>query len=77
VRRYTVSMPRKAQKKELHNPVWEKKVTGIQFEMFHVPCINKFLEVSHTEAIVLPVKVREEELAGSQRALSVKHKFEK
>jgi hypothetical protein len=67
-------MPRKAEKQELHNHVWEKKVPGIQFDMFHVPCINKFLEVSHTEAIVLPVKVREVVLAGSECALSVQHK---
>jgi len=57
--RSTVSTPRKAEKQELHNHMWEKKVPGIQFDMFHVPCINKFMEVIHTEAIVFPVKVRE------------------
>ena len=67
-------MPQKAQKQELHNHIWEKKVLGIQFDMFHVPCINKFLEVIHTEATVHPVKVREVELAGSDCVLSVQHK---
>jgi hypothetical protein len=54
--------------------MWEKKVPGIQFDMFHVPCINKFLEVIHTEATVLPVKKRKVELAGSECALSAQHK---
>jgi hypothetical protein len=54
--------------------MWEKKVPVIQFDMFHVPCIEKFLEVSHTEAIVLRVKVWEVVLAGSYCALSVQHK---
>jgi len=67
-------MPRRAQKQELHNQMWEKKVPGIQFDMFHVPCIKKILEVMHTKATVLPVKVREVELAGSDYALSVQRK---
>jgi len=54
--------------------MWEKKVPGIQFDMFHVPCIKKILEVMHTKATVLPVKVREVELAGSDYALSVQRK---
>jgi hypothetical protein len=54
--------------------MWEKKVPGIQFDMFHVPCINKFLEVRHTEATVLPVKVREVEMAGSDCVVSVTHR---
>jgi hypothetical protein len=61
-------MPRKAEKQVLHNHVWEKKVPGIQFD------INKFLEVSHSEATVLPVKVGEVVLAGTDCALSVQHK---
>ena len=67
-------MPWKAEKQELHNHVWEQKVPGIQFDMFHAPCINKFLKVSHTEAIVLPFKVWEVVLVGSDCALSVQHK---
>jgi hypothetical protein len=33
--RCTVSTPRKAEKQELNNHMWEKKVPGIQFDMFH------------------------------------------
>jgi len=52
--------------------MWERKVPGIQFGMFHV-FINSW-EIIHTEAIVLPVQVREVELARSDCALPAQHK---
>jgi len=64
-------MPQKAEKQVLHNHVWGKKSSWNS--VWHVPCINNFLEVSHAKATVLPVKVQEVVLAGSDCALSVQH----